>query len=56
LRRDDTGNGACETIWVEDARVTKRANGAWRAALTLGWMAALLALLVWVVTPPRDLA
>jgi hypothetical protein len=56
LRRDDTGNGACETIWVEEARVTKRANRGWRAALTIGWAGAILALLMWFVTPPRDVA
>lgn len=29
--RDDTGNGACETIYVTDFRVLRRANPFWRA-------------------------
>ena len=55
VRRDDTGNGACETIWVEDARVTRRANAGWRAAVPLGAIGVVLALLLWVVLPPRDI-
>ena len=55
VRRDDSGNGACETIWVEEARVTRRANAGWRAALTLGWIGVLLSLVMWIVLPPRDI-
>ena len=37
--RDDTGNGACETVWVEEFTVTRAANGGWRL---LGWAGLLL--------------
>lgn len=30
-RRDDTGNGACETLFVEDYEILRRANPGWRA-------------------------
>lgn len=33
--RQDTGNGACETIWLEDFRILRRANPVWRALLAL---------------------
>jgi hypothetical protein len=52
-RRDDQGNGACETIWVTEARVLKRANAGWRTALPLGVGGLLLALALWFVLPPR---
>lgn len=54
LRRDDTGNGACETIWVEEARVTQRANKGWRSAVTIGWIGVLLSMVIWILAPPRD--
>lgn len=38
--RDDTGNGACETIYVTDLQVLRRANPGWRAARPLGLAAA----------------
>jgi hypothetical protein len=46
--RDDTGNGACETIFVTDFQVLRRANPGWRAAKPLALAAAgvLLALLL----------
>ncbi len=34
-RRTDTGNGACETIFVEDYEILKRANPAWKALYSL---------------------
>jgi hypothetical protein len=30
--RDDTGNGACETVYVSEFKILKRANPVWRAA------------------------
>jgi hypothetical protein len=38
--RDDTGNGACETIFVTDFQVLRRANPGWRAAKPLALAAA----------------
>lgn len=52
-RRDDTGNGACETIWVTDARILKRANPGWRTAVPMGVVGLLIAIaLVFVLPPP----
>jgi hypothetical protein len=52
-RRDDTGNGACETIWVTDARVLRRANAGWRAMVWVGWGGLLVAVGLWFVLPAR---
>lgn len=52
-RRDDTGNGACETIWVTDAQVLRRANIGWRNAVPIGAAGLLLALALCFVLPPR---
>jgi hypothetical protein len=38
--RDDTGNGACETVYVNEFKVLKRANPVWRAAKPLALAAA----------------
>ena len=35
--RTDTGNGACETIYVNDFEIVKRANGGWHKVNTLAW-------------------
>jgi len=47
--RDDTGNGACETVYVTDFSVLKRANPVWRAVNPLAFLASvafLIALLL----------
>jgi hypothetical protein len=47
--RDDTGNGACETVFVTDFKVLKRANPVWRAVNPLAFLASavfLIALLL----------
>ncbi|QIK36704.1 hypothetical protein GWK36_00340 [Caldichromatium japonicum] len=37
-RRDDTGDGACETIHVEDFKIIRRANPGWRLVRRIaGW-------------------
>jgi hypothetical protein len=33
--RDDTGNGACETVYVTEFKILKRANPVWRAAMPM---------------------
>ena len=43
--RDDTGNGACETVFVTDFKVLQRANPVWRAINPLAF-AASVALLI----------
>lgn len=37
--RDDSGNGACETVFVTDFRIIKRANPVWRAVKPLALLA-----------------
>jgi len=37
--RDDTGNGACETVYVTDFSILKRANPVWRAINPLAFLA-----------------
>lgn len=47
--RDDSGNGACETVFVTDFSVLKRANPVWRAVNPLAFIASvafLIALLL----------
>lgn len=52
-RRDDSGNGACETIWVQDAQVLRTANRLWRTLLPVGWIGILAAVILWMVLPAR---
>lgn len=56
-RRDDTGNGACETIYVEDFEIVSKANLRWRgvytfSAWTLGFFLAAF-LILFFITPVR---
>jgi hypothetical protein len=37
LVRDDTGNGACEVLWVESAQVLKRGGTGWHSARDIGF-------------------
>lgn len=55
VRRDDTGNGACETIWVTEARVLRRANVGWRTAVPMGVVGLLIAVALLFVMPPRPI-
>jgi len=53
LTRDDTGNGACETIYVQDIEVLRAGGGPWR---WLRWVAiGLIAagFVVWLRAPLR---
>jgi len=58
-RRSDTGNGACETIFVEEYEILKRANPFWRTlhaisrTLILGFLLLLVARFVRsIIRPP----
>lgn len=44
-RRTDTGNGACETVFVEDFRIVKKANSGWRRLYVITGIVALISLL-----------
>ena len=54
--RDDTGNGACETIFVRDIQVLRKAPAWPRLLLWLGMGLAASGVLLWMGTPhrPRD--
>ena len=53
LTRDDTGNGACETIYVQEVEVLRSGGGPWRSML---WIAAVMigiGLILWLRAPFR---
>ena len=50
ISRTDTGNGACETIYVTDFKIMKEANRVWRVIYQLSGVAALVAVLGFIVT------
>jgi len=54
IRRDDHGDGACETIWVDTARILRQANQGWRTALMVAWIGLALSILWWFVLPPKS--
>ncbi len=47
--RTDTGNGACETIFVEDFEILKKSNAGWRTVYTLAKNISILSLLGLVI-------
>lgn len=54
-KRTDTGNGACETIYLEEFRILKKANLFWRAILSLakyGMTASAILGLIFLFTGP----
>ena len=50
ISRTDTGNGACETIFVTDFSITKKANHLWRMMYRVAGWAASLAILGFIAT------
>jgi hypothetical protein len=53
LTRDDTGNGACETIYVQDVEVLRAGGAPWRWLLWPALALTLTGLIVWLRTPFR---
>ena len=51
--RTDSGNGACETVYVEDFEVLSRGGGFWPKAQWLGVGLTVLGLLAWFFLPMR---
>ena len=51
--RDDTGDGACETIFVDRFEIVSKAFGAWRAAMYVALVVVLLAIVVHFRLPYR---
>ena len=49
--RLDTGNGACEIVYVTSVELLSTGGGTARFALTLGWLLMLGALVAWLLLP-----
>ncbi len=50
--RTDTGNGACETVWVEDFENLRLGGGPWRMLFWVGLGLVALGALAWLIVPP----
>src|SRR3974390_742466 len=50
--RLDTGDGACETIYVEDFQLLRRGGRSWRLLFWLGVAGMLLCVAAWLALPP----
>ncbi len=51
LTREDTGNGACETIYVQDVQILRAGGGPWRILLWVGVLICALGAVVWFRAP-----
>jgi len=51
VSRDDTGNGACETLFVTDLQVLRPASPGWRLASSLAPLGLLAGVLAWLRLP-----
>ena len=51
--RTDTGNGACETIYVKDFKILRPARSAWRISMWTSLSVLLIALLLYIRRPYR---
>lgn len=49
--RTDTGNGACETVYVQDVEITRRGGGPWRTLVTVAWVLLGIGCIVWFRMP-----
>ena len=47
--RSDTGNGACETLYVEDVQIIARMNEAWHLTYASAWWGMLGSALLWLL-------
>lgn len=51
--RNDTGNGACEVVYVEEFSILKAGGGAWRAMRWIAGGLLALSILAWFLLPAR---
>lgn len=51
VSRDDTGNGACETLFVTEVRILRPGNPGWRLASRLAPLGLLAGLVAWLRLP-----
>lgn len=49
--RTDTGNGACETIYVKDFEIIRRGGGPWRSMIWVAWALIGIGLVGWFRLP-----
>ena len=49
--RTDTGNSACETVYVQDVEITRRGNGPWRALVWTAWLLLGIGCIAWFRMP-----
>lgn len=50
--RNDTGNGACETIYVENFTIVKRMSNIWRKLFWPALLGFILSLVIYIGSPP----
>lgn len=48
VTRDDKGNGACETIYVEDFRILSSMSNGWRTLMGFSWVGVILSSMFWI--------
>lgn len=53
VTRNDTGNGACETVYVDRFEVVKTGNPYWRKLFVLSLAGLALYLVLWLMLPAR---
>jgi len=53
VRRDDTGNGACETVFVESVDILHSAGALWRRLVWVGALMLAAGMLLWLRQPFR---
>jgi hypothetical protein len=53
ITRTDTGNGACEVLYVEAVEIIRSAGRHWRSAQHVALIAFILGLIAWLFLPPR---
>ena len=49
--RMDTGNGACETVYVTDLDILNRGGGLWHAMVWVAWAVIALSIVWWFRLP-----
>lgn len=53
ITRDDTGNGACETIYLQQFDILQPLDNGWRTLMSLAWAGVIGSSLLWLVAVAR---
>jgi hypothetical protein len=51
--RTDTGNGACETLYVQEVEILARGGGPWRVLYGIAWILLAAGVVLWMAAPLR---